>query len=77
MTSATVDGARTRGDTRVVPVSSVPDPVSAVVFLTLVLAAVSVVPIVFNLVGRWLWDDWLDERLGRGSVKDEFPRRHW
>ena len=59
------------------PVDLVADPVAAVVGLTMVLAAVSAVPLAFNLLGRWIWDDWLDERAGRGSVRDEFPRRHW
>ena len=57
-------------------VSAEPDP-SAVLSLLGALAGVSAIPLLFNLLGRWIWDDWLDERLGRGSTKDEFPRRWW
>ena len=37
---------------------------------------ITLLPVVFNLVGRMFWDDWddwLDERLGRGSIKDCWP----
>lgn len=37
---------------------------------------ITLLPVVFNLVGRIFWDDWddwLDERLGRGSIKDCWP----
>ena len=39
-------------------------------------AVITLIPVVFNLVGRMFmadWDDWLDERLGRGSIKDCWP----
>ena len=45
--------------------------------LILMFLGVGVVPLACNLIGRRIWDDWLDQRLGRGSIKDEFPRRHW
>ena len=45
--------------------------------LLLMFFGVGVVPLACNLLGRRIWDDWLDQRLGRGSIKDEFPRRHW
>jgi len=40
------------------------------------LALIAFVPVVFNIIGRVFWDDWddwLDERLGRGSIKDCWP----
>lgn len=43
------------------------------------LAALTAIPIVVlvialacNLVAQH-WDDWLDERLGRGSIRDDWP----
>lgn len=50
-------------------------PEANVLFFALA-AAITLIPVVFNLVGRMFlddWDDWLDERLGRGSIKDCWP----
>jgi hypothetical protein len=41
-----------------------------------IFAVVGGLPVVMNLIGRSFsesWDDWLDERLGRGSIKDCWP----
>ena len=45
--------------------------------LLLMFFGIGVVPLACSLIGHRIWDDWLDQRLGRGSIKDEFPRRHW
>ena len=43
--------------------------------LLALVSPIALLPVALNLVGRLLWgeDDWLDERLGRGSIKDCWP----
>jgi len=50
-------------------------PETVLLFLGM-LVLVALLPIALSIVGRVFWDDWddwLDERLGRGSVKDCWP----
>jgi hypothetical protein len=42
---------------------------------SLVAVVVGTLVLVASKVAGTQWDDWLDERVGRGSVRDDWPSR--